>query len=459
MFKKNKIMALFLASATACSALAGCAPSSNNTSGSEASKTAATTEKVKLTYANWNATEKFNQKLVEEFNQQHDNIEVVLSDNVDYTKYDESLTTLASAGNLPDIFALSTITQPLANQWLADMTQYAEADSEWNTIFPALRESVRFNSKVMAIPSAMHFYGLLVNDDAFEKVNAAEMPYNPTVEEFEKALKGVTKPENGVVGLKLGDDLINVFPAATNSSLGYFTFDDEKYTLDGPDFANGVKKARELREKGYTWQGLSETQLKKFQATEDWQAWEKGEVAVCADGTWGFGGMGDTVNFNLSYKGMLNGRTVLVPDFLGVSSKCEHPAEAMEFIKFMGYGKDGFETKLKVAEELNTAYFGMPMTSDESIQQKVLAYLEVDGLKEAFDGIDGAMVEPTKIIPGYQKSRWTAETGTKIGDVDNATIGDILTKSVQGEINYADYAAQVNELANQQYQDAKKALQ
>lgn len=415
-------------------------------------------EKVTITYANWNLgtveEDNIERRMVEEFNRMQDKIEVVFAENVDYSNYVSSLTTLAAAGNMPDVIMLSNITEPYMNKWLTDITSIAEADSEWKQIIPSLRESAYVNSKVVAVPFAIHFFGLLVNDDAFAKVNVAELSFNPTLEEFDTAIAQVTRPEDAVVGIKYEGDMINFLPAVMNPDLDYFAFDGDKYVLDGSDFLASIRKAADYRLNGYTWNGLTDSQKANFRATADWEAWSNGEVAVCFDGSYGFGAIGNSIHFNLSYKGMIGGKTIIIPDYFGISASSKHPQEAFEFMKWMSYGKDGFSKRIDIATEKGTAYFSMPITDDREILAKFFNFIPVKGIEQAYEGIDKAIVEPVKIIPGYIGSRWDGLTGLAIGDVDNANIGTIIIKSIMEGLNYADYAKTVNEVANRCYEEA-----
>lgn len=419
-------------------------------------------EKVVITYANWNLgsaeDNNIERRMIAEFNATHPNIEVVVAENVDMADYNGSLTTLASAGNLPDVIMISNIPDPYRNKWLADITSIAEADGEWNEIIGKLRETAYVNGKVVVVPFAIHFVGILQNDEAFEKTNVSELSFNPSMEEFDEKIAAVTKPEEGVVGIKFENDLVNFIPAALNSDLGYFTFDGEGYSLDGTDFMNAMKKVRGYRTDGYTFNGLSESQKANFQANADYEAWVNGEAAINFDGTWALGRAGIDFTFKVTYKGMLGGRTVIVPDYFGVSASSKHPKEAFEFMKWMSYSKEGFSKRIDIAKDMGTSYFGMPMTQDTDLLSKFFSYIPIDGLELAYTGIENAIVEPQKIVPGYGQSRWGALTGLKVGDKENASVGDIIAMAIEQGINYADYAKTVNELANGSYQEALEAI-
>jgi len=41
-----------------------------------------------------------------------------------------------------------------------------------------------------------------------------------------------------------------------------------------------------------------------------------------------------------------------------------------------------------------------------------------------------------------------------LADNDNASIGDVIWNSIRGNVNIADYAGQLNRLANEQYKSA-----
>ena len=93
-------------------------------------------------------------------------------------------------------------------------------------------------------------------------------------------------------------------------------------------------------------------------------------------------------------------------------------------------------------------------STDPAILEQYFASNDFEGLKEAYDNINNAIIEGVKFIPGIVRSRWEAPTGVKIGDKDNASIGDLVYNAVHGNVKIEDYAEQINKLANDEYKAA-----
>jgi multiple sugar transport system substrate-binding protein len=162
------------------------------------------------------------------------------------------------------------------------------------------------------------------------------------------------------------------------------------------------------------------------------------------------------LNFNISFMGLPNNLFVMIPDLFGISQTCDAPKEALAFMKWMSYGKDGFMQRIAFAQASGTKYFSMPITNDPDVMTAFNNFLTIPGIKEVYADLDNGIVEPVKTLPGYNDSRWNAETGLAIPDADgnmveNATIGAIVTAATLRGFNFADVAQQVNELANAKY--------
>ncbi|MGL4338424.1 MAG: hypothetical protein ACRCST_16185, partial [Turicibacter sp.] len=117
----KKFLSLTALVAIAGFTLFGCsngAPESNSTADVGGHET----EKVEITYANWNlGTEEENnleRQMIAAYMEQNPHIQIRIADNIDTSKYVDSLTTAAAGGLLPDVFMLENIPRPLANEWL-----------------------------------------------------------------------------------------------------------------------------------------------------------------------------------------------------------------------------------------------------------------------------------------------------------------------------------------------------
>ncbi|MEC0204701.1 extracellular solute-binding protein [Paenibacillus lautus] len=416
-------------------------------------------EKIVINYVNWNlgteAENNIERKMIAAFEEAHPNIDIQLDESFDYSKYGDSLAAAAAAGKLPDVMMLPNIPFGLTNEWLLNLETIAASDPEWANIPKALENATHYGSGIYAVPAGMFFQGYFINQDLFEQANLPELNYSPTWDEFLNAVKTLNKPSEDVLGLSEAVQIPDWYPASVNSQLGWFTWDGQQYHLNDLVFIEGVNKAKEIMQGKYTFDSLTEDEKAKYNATWHGDVWNQGKVAVRWEGTWATKDFSN-LNFKSKFIGIPGGKFILIGDFIGISKSTEHQQEAYEFAKYMTFGKDGILKRM----ELNTdgSYTSLPMTTDQSILDQYFANGGYEGLKEAYDNIDNAILEGVKFIPGVVRSRWEAPTGVKVGDKENANLGDLILDSIKGGTKIEDYAEQINKLANDEYKAAADAI-
>ena len=417
--------------------------------------------KIELSYINWNlATEQENnleRRMIQAYEEKNPDVKInIIEPDEQYSEY---LTTLASAGTLPDVMMIDGIPQYYANKWLKDVSEYVANDSEWETLPATLKDSACIGGTPYAVPFAMHMQGGFINTELFEQAGVPELSYGYTWDEFAEAMRKMTQPSQGMVGLKEETGICEWYAHTKNPAYGWFTFDGSAYHLDSPEFAEGIEKTKQLYQNGYVYAGLSEEDQAKFQAQDQEEAWLGGKVAMDFAGTYILGGYGKTLNFDLKFVGLPDENVMIIPDYLGMSASTQHPEEAYDFMKWMSFGKEGYAKRLEIAKEMGEVYISMPMTTDENTLNEYLDFIPIEGLGDAYKNIDRAAVSGLKFIPGANESRYTASTGLSVGTRTNANIGDMLWDCVRTGINYADYAEQMNNLANSKYQEVLNSLQ
>lgn len=411
-------------------------------------------ETITLRYVNWNLGNQIERDIVKAFEESHPNIKVefvTIEGN-----YEDGLVALAAAGKLPDVIMIPNIPMALVNDWALNIKEFVENDPEWELIPEVLRNSLVYEGGVYAVPAGMFFMGYFVNDSLFEEYNRPKLEFGPSVPDFVRAVKRMTIPSDGIIGLAEEVQIPEWYPAAMDENLGWYTWDGEKYNLDSPFFVSGVNFAKEFWNGKYVYDALPDEVKQQYKAGWWGEVWDQGKIAIRWSGTW------DTANFStLPFKarfiGVPGGRTVLVGDFMIISKTTKYPKEAYEFAKYINFSKEGILKRLELDTE--NRWVSLPINTDKEVLEAYFSKKKLfPGLDEAYENISKAMVEGVKIIPGYIRSRWTAPTGIKVGDNPNATIGDVIWNSVRGDLNIADYAAQLNELANAEYQKAIETI-
>lgn len=450
---KKKLLSLVLASTVVGAMFTGCSKTSATGEGSG--------DKIEITYANWNlGTEEENnleRQMIAEYEKRNPNVKIKIAENIDNAKYVDSLTTAAAAGNLPDVIMLQDIPTGLSNEWLMDLSGLVENDEDWAKISKPVVESTKFEGNPYAMPAGQFALGYFINKDLFEQENVKELEFGYSLEEFENTIKSLTSINKGIIGLEDEGTILDWYPAVKNEDLGWFTWDGEKYNLDAPEFKEGINKAKEFGKNGYVYTSLAPEDQQKFNGTNGFEVWKEGQVAFKYDGTW----VADSIaefTFDTKFIGLPNGKTVLVNDYMGLSKTTENAEEAYDFAKWMTFSKEGILERIRISEENDIVYSSIPLINDEEVLEKYFEYNTIEGVEEIYKNIDNAVVEAIKSVPGYANSRWNATTGLKVGDKENITIGDLIFDCYKGNSKIEDYAAQLNDLANKQYEDARAAI-
>lgn len=456
----KKFFSLAAITAIAGMTLVGCGNSSTDSSKTD-SDVSSNEEKIVISYANWNlGTEEENnleRRMILRYMEENPNVTIKIAENIDTAKYLESLTTAAAAGNLPDVIMLENIPTPLANEWLLDLTPFVESDEDWSKIATPVVESTKHNGNPYAMPAGQFFLGYFINQDLFEKENIRELEFGYSLEDFENSVKSLTSLNKGMIGLEDEISMIDWYAGILNDELGWFTWDGEKYNLDSQDFKESIHKINELSKNGYVYSALSPEEQQNFKGTNGFEVWMEGEVAFKYDGTYAADGMKDFA-FDTKFIGLPNSKTVIVNDYMGISKNTENAEEAYKFAKWMTFSKEGTLARIEIAEENDLVYGSLPIINDSELLERYFEYNMIDGVEEVYDSIDNAIVETFKSTPGYADSRWHATTGLKVGDRENITIGDLVFDCVRGTSKIEDYATQINELANQKFEDANSAI-
>lgn len=452
---KKRLLTAVLAGSMLGTVLTGCGAKS------EASQGKGEDEKIVINYANWNlGTEEENnieRRMIAEYEKRNPNVKIKIAENIDNAQYVESLTTAAAAGNLPDVIMLQDIPTALGNEWLLDISEFTSKDEDWSKMAPSVIESTEFKDGTYSMPAGQYFLGYFINKDLFESENVKELEAGYTLEDFENTVKSLTSVSKGIIGLEDEGTMIDWYAAVKSDNLGWFSWDGEKYNLDSPEFKEGINKAKEFASNGYVYGALAPEDQQKFNGTNGYEVWKEGQVALKYEGTWGADGLKE-FSFDSKFIGLPNSKTVIVNDYMGISNTTKHAEEAYDFAKWMTFSKEGTLERVKIADENDIAYASLPLINDQEVLDKYFEFNNIEGVREVYENLDNTVVEAFKVVPGYANSRWHATTGLKVGDKENISIGDLVFDCYRGNSKIEDFAAQLNDLANKQYEDASAAI-
>ncbi len=448
----KKIMALGLASVSVL-ALGAC-----GNKGETKKKEEASGEKVTLKYLNWNFGTKGDKNLermmIDNFNKSQDKIKVEIDETAEGENYVDKLNTEASAGKMPDIFMINDIPSSIKNDWLLDISDMANGDADFKSIPAGSVDTTKVDGKVVAVPFARHIFGYFVNNDLLDKLNQDPITNDSTVPEFVDAVKKATDINNKYIGTNRADAMIEWLPGELNKDLGWFTYTDGQFHLDSKEMIETMDTVKDLATNGYSFDNLTDDQKAKFTDPDSGKSFKAGEIAYFYNGTYFADEVKKDANFNFSFVGLPGGRQGVSHDYLGIAKSTKHPKEAFEFAKYMSFGKKGMLERIKLADKEGLALNTLPITDDKDVAEKYWDLQDIPGIKEASERTENAMFEPIKTIPGYIQARFEGKTGLKVGDEENANVWFIMNASGSGKINYQDYAAQIQKLAQKLYEDA-----
>jgi len=285
--------------------------------------------------------------VISEFEKTHPNIKVTMEAVAD-EPYKDKIRILMASGEVPDIYFswAGEFSWKFARAGQAlDITD-ALMNSDWkDSIVLAAVEPYKLDGKIYGIPMRINAKFMVYNKAIFQQYNLSE----PTTWEEYLALCETLKA-NGVTPVAFG----NEFPWASAHYVGdmnaklvdgetlradyLLTADPEKLFTD-PGYIEALKRFRTLNEQGYFNEGpngISHSSARSsFIAGKTAMVYiELEEFATVAEGmgadAFGFfqfpsgtGGKGD--------QKLLTG----APDGFMISGKTAHPAEAIEFLKFL----------------------------------------------------------------------------------------------------------------------------
>ncbi|QGG57049.1 extracellular solute-binding protein [Paenibacillus sp. B01] len=371
----------------------------SNTAGEQADVPAG--ETVTLKFGTWNDPV-VEQKKIDAFQKLHPNIKVEIDKSVTWP-WDEKLGAAAAAGKLPDVFFVFNAPGNVSSNWLADLTPLLEEDPDYNeeNIFNNLSETGRYNGKQYVLPHQLFTQGVLINVDLFNKENIPLPKADWTIEEFEKIAKKLTKPSDHQYGIENILGAREMFVPQFDSKLGWLTYDGTQFNFDKPAFSETIHWINKV-----VYNNKSSVDLYDRKEQDKWYGKDKsgflmGKVGMKIDANWAFADVQKNAKFNwdfLPLPGKDGQRVPMITDYIGMAQNTKHPKEAMAFIKFLTYSKEGWLERINNIEK---PIVTMPLLNDREVWD---AYLKTTftapGLKDVIAGIPNGFVDGYKWLPG-----------------------------------------------------------
>lgn len=442
--------------------------------------------RTELRIISWNmgteAQNNLNRKMIKEFEAKYPDYRVTIEDPG--AVYTDTVQALAGKQDLPDVIMLDNLPTALSNRYIMEISDMVAADADWQKVPEPLREACQYNGRTFAVPAEMHMWGIYINETVFENANLDPLDVNPTVEDFKAAVTALNKPGEGISSYNDELEMLNWFPAALDENVGYYTWDGEKFNLDGDAFANTLAYMKEIRTGKLTfaaWDNATR-EATGYLSVDD--LWYNNGLAMYYNSSASrsalkYGSEGNEVKLQgkMKFIGLPGGRNVMVPDLWGISAGTEHPEMAYELAKWMSFSSEGTLKRLELdaasmANGGKQEFVSLPITSDKAVLDAYFDNEETAGLREVYESLSKGVVEPVKTVPGYTSCRWTLNTGLTYNYTDNSgetpvqstrtnatleQVYDDIWKSTAA-LEWADYKAEINTKVNKALENASRAL-
>ena len=346
--KKALALALCLAMAFAFAACGQTTPEASSASPSAQ----AGGEKVQITYSYWGTPDESAtvQTVADTFNASQDRIEVTVMP-IPHEEYVTKLNTMATATELPDcgIMSEAGVLQFAESGLLADVsTMYGEGDSK-----PLDSLTFKYESKPVAYSAANEVLLLYYNKDMFDKAKVAYPPADAanawTWDQFVDTAKLLTLDANGNNAKSPSFDANNIVQygcmvenltwqlevwALSNGS-GFYSEDGSKVIINDAAAAEAIQKVADLYLKDHVAPlstGITDDGMQRSIVA--------GTCAMATGGAWNVGtclssARDEGLNYGVGVLPYMQQKvTICTGGPNVVFSQSEHPAEAMEFIKW-----------------------------------------------------------------------------------------------------------------------------
>jgi len=364
-----------------------------------------TSDEITLTYMCWQDIE-ISEVLAKEFEKLYPNITVNVKEYVvsssSSMSSEEYMLHYALGNNSADCFwILGSPDFFLAKNLLYDMTEFWENDPESKNVIKGINElklGYYNTDRKWATPVKFFPTAAFVNMDVFIR-NDVDMPdMNWTWDEFEETVEKMTIKDKvdgkHIFGTTSGCTVITWYPLASDKNcIGEFGWNGSEFDME--NWAYGMNLEAKWIQNGikpYALGDGGEKQRAELYGGEEWapdilHPQDKGYAAIHCDNWWTW------EDYWATSKWIEDNKVIFVPymmphtkeaqggynigtmDMGVISAETKYPREAYELLKFMTWGVQGWEYKLKYypdlieqsGEERPVSKDNCPITLDEDI--------------------------------------------------------------------------------------------
>jgi len=284
--------------------------------------------------------------LIPEFERTHPHIKIRLNSSLGDTGYDAKLLTLIAGKIPPDLVHVTQQNFPFyaVKDILLDLTPLTKSDREFhiNDYFERVLEGMRYQGKLLGLPSDFSTIALVYNKDMFDKYG---VPYPDETWDWNKFLWAAKKLTRDTDGDGVIDQFgfvninsYNRWPAWVWMAGGdILTADMKKCLMDDPRSIRGMKFYVNLSIKEHVAPTATQTLGQSFE-----EMFMAERAAMIADSRYAYKVFSKGMNFRWDVAHMPKGPACRATTFIWggncILKSTKHPKEAWEFLKFLsGY--------------------------------------------------------------------------------------------------------------------------
>ena len=283
------------------------------------------------------------------------------------TSYNDTLQSLLSNGDTPDVVMYSDADFALNNTILRDIADYWNSDPETKEVASTVNDcglGCFSTSKRYAVPVKFFPGAIFVDLNVLKKLNIDPPSRTWKWDDMIKLIQKATKHSDNEMdyyGLGYYNRLDSLYGiAAAQTIQGEFGYNGK--TFDLAVWAKGEQQFSDLKLADYVAPQKETPEVEDWMG--DWEAWfgASAHVAVFSEAFWTYQGTWATEGFkqyNLDVVPYVipavsdedakkDHHSIATIDFGGVTTACEYPREAYELLKFMSFGADGWKTRIQL---------------------------------------------------------------------------------------------------------------
>ncbi len=328
-----------------------------------------TTEEITLTYCtNGNEDFELTQALAQQFMNQYPNITVNVLE-VDNATYGETLGNWAATQELPDVYWSTLVTDHAYNGWALRLDEYYAKDED-ATFTQSLLDHMDFRGRYYSIPMLAQPFMALLNKGLFERYNMELPSYDWDFDTFVQTVEAIAHPEDNIFGYghNVGADV--VYPR--------YGWDGDSYTFDD-NWVRGTEVFSDWYVRGIA-DNLQGEEKIALLGDSGAIAFDDGYAAINIQAIyWGehfVDGSADQAigtEFLIYPVPGLAGTNPATMTYACISAACEHPEEAWELAKWMGWGKEAMILRNTWYQENEVMNMYVPVTDDQEVWDDLIA--------------------------------------------------------------------------------------